>query len=343
MKLNLSKKNLILLAITVLLAAAVAVLVFAVAQKGVISEDDQSNSSSDSGAGNKLSGGSTSLSGSVSQRNIEGLSLRINQIETCSPGVVSAYVAVSSDEGNVNTNFGRRDVKVYLDGREIDDFEFEPVDTVKLPLTNVLAIDRSGSMVGDAMVNAKSAAEHYVNNLQRGDQVGLIQFDTEINVMRSITQDKQAVVESIRQIEPRSDTALYDAIARGIDMVPDCGRQAVTVLTDGNDTVSRKHTKKSVIDAANQKNIPVFSVGIKGDAFNPQPMKDISSSTGGQYLEANTPSEVKDLYSKIDSQLTGQFVANIRLPIDKQNKSYTLRIVSDVGGSQTSGERDFVY
>jgi hypothetical protein len=135
---------------------------------------------------------------------------------------------------------------------------------------------------------------------------------------------------------------VYDAIERSVSMSPQCGRKAVTVLTDGDDTASQAATGDSVVKLANKVNLPVFSVGIKGEGFTPARIKAISESTGGQYLEANTPAEIAALYANIDGQLSGQFVAKVKLP-KKTGSEHRLKIISIVEGSETKSERSFVY
>lgn len=310
------------------------------------SEQSGSQQSEDtSGTGSSFNSGTiSSLSGGVSSyRNLKGLTLRINQIETCNPEVVTAYVSVSSEEGDVNTNFGKQDVSVYLDGQKIDDFEFTAVDTAKSPLSNNLLIDHSGSMNAPAMSNAKRAAKQYVAKLKSGDQAGLIQFDHLVEPLVGMTTDKAKVSRAVDGITPRGDTAIFDAIARGLDGVPDCGRGAVTVLTDGEDTASKSFSQSSVIKKASQANLPVFAVGIKSPNFDPSAIRAIAEKSGGQYLEANTSSEIAALYDNIDGQLTGQFVANFKVSLDKDGSTHTLKIVSEVEGSDTGSERAFVY
>ncbi len=333
-------------AIALLLVAIIAVLILLLSG-GSTSDDKKSDATTnqDGSSGTSLNKGTVSdlSGGTFSYRNLKGLTLRINQIETCNPEVITAYISVSTDEGKVNTNFGKNDVSVYLDGNKISDFEFRSVDTAKSPLSNMLLIDHSGSMDTKSMQNAKSAAKQYVTKLQTGDQAGLIQFDHLVETLVPVTTDKSRVSRAIDGIMPRGDTAIYDAIAKGIDQVPDCGRAAVTVLTDGEDTASKLYNEKKVIEKASKVNIPVFAVGIKSPNFDPTSIREIADKSGGQYLEANTPSEIKTLYNRIDSQLTGQFIANFKLPMKKDGSTHTLKIISEVEGSDTGSERVFVF
>lgn len=330
---------------TILVAGIVVAIVAIVsgASDPIASSQQDDTTDKNQSADSSLGGSTSKLSGSTtSTRNLNGLTLRINQIETCNPTVVSAYIAVSTDAGVVNKNFKKADISVSVDGKQVNKFDFNEVDGEKTPLTNMLVIDHSGSMKGAPIDNAKAAATQYVQKLRANDRAGLIQFDDRVDLLESVTSDKQRVVNAITSIQPRGDTAVYDALNDAISRVPDCGRKAITILTDGDDTASTADSQ-SAITNANTANLPIFSVGIKGQGFNPSTIKQISEATGGQYLEANTPAEIANLYGNIDGQLTGQFVANLKLSIPKDGSSHTLKITSTIQGSPTSSERSFIY
>ena len=326
----------------VLIGGIIAATVALLSPSQPVAPSKQTNATSSSsdfkqGTVSTLSGGTSSY------RNLKGLTIRINQIDTCHPSQISAYISVSSEQGDVNKSFSKKDVAVYIDGKKIANFDFSSTASKKLPLANMLVIDHSGSMQGAAMDSAKSAATSYVDKLGEADQVGLIQFDTTVDTLVGMTTDKAAVKAQIAQITARGDTAIYDALSQSIGAVPNCGRKAITVLSDGGDTASKVANEASVIDAANTQNLPIFAVGIKGSTFDPTSIRTIADKTGGQYLEANTPDEIAGIYGKIDGQLKGQFVANFSTGLKKDGKVHTLKIISTIEGSETGSERVFTY
>lgn len=301
------------------------------------------DSSSDGTTANFNAGTTSSLSGGTySYENLKGLTLRINQIETCNSSVVSAFVSVSAASGDVNKSFKKKDISVYVDGKKLTDFDFDPVNTTQLLLTTMLVVDKSGSMAGDAISYAKSAANNYIGKLKTNDQVGVIAFNQSVQLLNAVSSDKTAAKTSVDGITAEGDTAIYDALERAITEMPNCGRKAIIVLSDGDDRVSSA-TVHTVTNKATQANLPIFAVGMKGQGFDPSSITSIANATGGQYLEANTPTEIAGLYSKIDGQLTGQFVANMQLSIPKDGTTHTLKIISSSGGSETGSERTFVY
>jgi len=306
-------------------------------EPGTVKDEQVTGSSFDSGTISSLSGGVSSY------RNLKGLTLRINQIDTCDPTAVTAYISVSSEAGIVNKNFSKDDVTVYLDGKKITNFAFNPVDQKRSPLSNMLLVDHSGSMDAASMQSAKDAGKQYVSKLQAGDKVGLIQFDNVVEQLVPLTTDKAQVVGALDSITPRGDTAIFDAIGAGIASVPDCGRKTSTVLTDGADTASTTQTLASTVEAASRKNMPIFAVGIKSPNFDPSAIREIAEKSGGQYLEADTPAKVASLYDNIDGQLKGQFVANFKISLKKSDSKHTIKIISNIEGSDTGSERVFYY
>lgn len=296
-----------------------------------------------SGGGESLKAGSVdTLSGTVTvERNLKGLTLRINQIDTCDQDSISTYIAVTSDAGVVNKNFKKSDISVYLDGSRVSSFDFSSVG-LSQPSNIALAIDGSGSMRGAALDNAKAAATAFIGGLASEDQSSVLSFSSKSNVLSAMGKSKSSAISAIATIKASGDTALYDASLDAIAQTPQCGRRAVILLSDGDDTASRAN-KQSVITTANTRNVPIFSIGLASSGFDPDTLTSIANSTGGQFLSANSPAEINGLYQSINSQLQGQFKINLTLPVQKSGSRHTLKVVSNVEGSPTSSSREFVF
>jgi VWFA-related protein len=279
----------------------------------------------------------------VSQRNLAGLLLQVNQIDVCAVPELTAFVSVTNRQGDVFADASAEDFTVEIDGRSITDFEFSQVRSEDLPLSTVLVIDHSGSMAGAPMTKTKAAAVDYVRRAATGDRIGLIQFDTRISELSSVTEDKAAIIDKIRRIAVRSDTALYDAVAAGVRATPECGRKAVALMTDGRDTASRRFTLQNAIREANKANVPVFVVGLRSEQFTPRVLERIAARAGAQYFEAPSPAQIRLLYRKVDAQLAGQYVLRFVLDIPETGEEHRLKITANVAGSPTFSARSFAY
>lgn len=318
---------------------------------GARNDSNQGNnsSSSNSNTGGSGSGGQgiTSdvrriLKSVSSTRNLSGLTLRINQIDICQLPDLTAYVAVATDSGDIS-QLNANDVKVYLDGKLIENPQFSKVDANKQPLSATIVFDRSGSMRGAPIEQARSAAQQFVDKAAANDKLALVQFDHEVNTLSGLTTDRASIKNAIGGIAVRGDTALYDALSQGVSETSGCSRRAVVLLSDGGDTASKNASLDNAINQANVAGIPVFVVGLQGETYDANTLKAIADRTGGQLFETADPAALADLYNRVDAQLKGQYYIGLKLNIPKDGKEHRLKIESNIQGSPTSSERSFVY
>ena len=96
-------------------------------------------------------------------------------------------------------------------------------------LTTLLVIDVSGSMAtANKLTQAKAAAEAYINQMRPGDQAGVVAFDTHVSIVQAITTDHQALTKAIDSLQPGTDTAMFDALINGEQLLANVsGRKAI--------------------------------------------------------------------------------------------------------------------
>ena len=257
----------------------------------------------------------------------------LNQVRLDQFPKVIAYSSVLDEEREPVRDLGKERFRVQQDGVDVTDFEIANVDAAQDPLAIVVAIDISGSMKGEPLEKAKAAAANFVGRFDAADQVALIKFDDQIELVHDFTTDKNAIIGAISSLRSRNDTALYDVIAQSVGWLSGLlGRRAVIVLTDGRDTASIKHKVSSAIATANGANIPVYVIGLNSPQFTPEIMAQISSETGGDYLLAPAPDDLDALYQKIRGQLQNQYRLDFASLHGADQGMHTLRIGLDLGG-----------
>ena len=99
-------------------------------------------------------------------------------------------------------------------------------------------------------------------------------------------------------------TALYDAIttaAQQLKSNPLPGR-VIIVLTDGADNASNRSIQQAIA-AARDANAAVYTIGVEGSGFTPDPLLQISEATGGQYYGASSTSGLASVYGTIAQTL----------------------------------------
>jgi len=149
--------------------------------------------------------------------------------------LVALYVNVFDQAGNPVLGLQKDTFAVSEDGqsRPIDQFISESV-----PLSLVLALDTSGSMKGGRFAFAREAVAEFFHTLGPSDEVAVIGFgDRPYPITSGWTRSLDAVNASLNSIGPVGDTALFEAISLGLDVLTTASnrRKAVVVISDGND------------------------------------------------------------------------------------------------------------
>ena len=111
----------------------------------------------------------------------------------------------------------------------------------QIPQKNIflLIIDKSGSMSGSAMSDAKTGAKYFISQLKKDDKAGLISFSNSISEEVPITSNRSSLRAGISGLSPGGGTQLYDALASGVKtLISSSGTRIIVYLTDGYDTGS---------------------------------------------------------------------------------------------------------
>lgn len=150
---------------------------------------------------------------------------------------------------------------------------------VKKQADVLLVIDTSGSMAGDKIDQARTAARVFVENMPAQNRVGLVRFDSEVYPLVPIASaegNRAQILQQIDSLQPEGDTSLYDAIEQAIQILTEARGaeddriQSVVVLSDGQDTSSRQ-SLQIVIEQINASRgdrnpVVVIPVAYGGDA-----------------------------------------------------------------------------
>lgn len=203
---------------------------------------------------------------------------------------VSIYATVADPAGRLVTGLPRDDFQVFDNGVRQDLTLFS--NDIQ-PITIVIMLDRSGSMM-DNFNLVQRAAEEFVEDLLPADKARLGNFSNEIQIdPPTFTSDRDALLNILREnLQPAGPTPLWNATAAAMDALDgQPGRRVVLVFTDGKDSTEGpdvKHTFPEVRDRARAEEIMVYGIGLSDSCAPlpllqpaPQPAPDTATVSAG--------------------------------------------------------------
>ena len=134
----------------------------------------------------------------------------------------------------------------------------------------VIVLDRSGSMQGEKIVQARTAATRILDRLGAGDRFGIVSFASDVSSFEGMLQPASAAEEGrawIRRIDAAGLTNISGALAEAMDLLPGDRPSTIVFLTDGLPTAGVEHTDGivSVATGAAPDHVQLFAFGVGYD------------------------------------------------------------------------------
>lgn len=254
------------------------------------------------------------LAGFVYLASPAGLTAQVFRVGT---DVVSLSVTVTEGEVLI-PGLDQSMFSVYEDGvqQNITYFSRTPQ-----PIALSLLIDTSTSM-DQKLPIAQEAAIGFARRLQPTDAAQIIDFDSRHEILQTFTADRALLEQAIRRTQVGGSTSLYNAIyvalselkrvrATSLDQVR---RQAIVVLSDGEDTTSLI-AYEDVLESAKRSEVAVYAIGLRSKQDRPARgfneaefvLKTLAQETGGRAFFVEDPAQLPGLYQQIADELANQY------------------------------------
>jgi Ca-activated chloride channel family protein len=253
------------------------------------------------------------LSLSGKQEPVNTLNVRINQVEPCPGPEVTAYVSVTDQGGYPVTGLTAADFTI----TEAGGYTGPPNAPILYVANNAtlsvaLVLDYSGSItdVQDNVDDMEESAAGFVDQLGAGDEAEIIKFADDFDVVQSWQPGSDSGINILKtaiyaSYDNGRETDLYDAVVQAVADVAlrSKQRRAVIVITDGeNDGFLTNLDLADVITDAQEKGVPIFTVGL-GQDLNPDILRQMADDTGGHYYESATSDNLRTIYRQLSDVL----------------------------------------
>jgi len=193
----------------------------------------------------------------------------------------------------------------------------------------VIVLDRSGSMEGQKIRDAKKAVLHVLSTLSPGDRIALITYDDYVqrhSSLVSVTNENRERLQSlIQSISPGGSTNLGGGLQEGITVLSSAEKTGnvgrVILISDGlaNTGVTDPAALGAMAAAAVEKEFGVSTVGVGRD-FNEHLLTTIADRGTGNYYYLENPGLFAEVFQKEFHYAKGTAATcvEVRVPVSNQ-------------------------
>jgi len=182
--------------------------------------------------------------------------------------------------------------------------------------TVVICIDTSGSMRAQDVTPtrweaAKAAARAFVDAVPAGTRIGIVSFATGANLIQAPSADLEGVRDAIERIPPPNGaTAIGDALELAASQLPEKGRRAIVLLTDGVNNRGVDPLQASRTIGARGISISTVGIGTSGSGqlipgtnqladIDEEALRAIAQNGAGSYAQAADAGALSETFRRL--------------------------------------------
>jgi Ca-activated chloride channel homolog len=223
---------------------------------------------------------------------------------TTESSLVVLHVTVKDKQGRYIGGLTRDAFDIFEDGRPQAVSFFTAEDA---PVTVGVLIDSSGSMYANRDLVVTAATTFVEHSNPRDEVFGLTFNETVLPALPAgtrFTNDARVLKQALADtIKTRGRTALYDAIADGIEYLAggQYERKVLVVISDGGDNASET-TFEQILDKVRASNVVIHAVGVV-DPIDPDSnlkrLRELAEASGGIAFRPGDAHQVREALERV--------------------------------------------
>jgi Ca-activated chloride channel homolog len=223
--------------------------------------------------------------------------------------VVSLSVTVTDKQGRHLPNLSPQAFTIFENDVAQELSFFSQTDA---PASIAVVFDLSGSMRLEKLKRAQLALERFLLNCHAEDEYSLIGFNDRAWVALDRTRDSRQLLRQFATIEPQGHTALYDAVALGLEHLESSQhpRRVLLLISEGEDNRSRRSFRQ--LKRLSQESAAlVYAVGITDYALRNSNarylLQDLAEQSGGKAFFPRSAEAMSEAFEEIALELRQQY------------------------------------
>lgn len=221
---------------------------------------------------------------------------------TVNTDLITLGVSVTDRAGRAVPGLSRDNFNIY-DNNQLQEIHFFSGEDV--PASVSIVFDTSGSMSERKIIQAKESLARFIRTSKNDDEFFLVDFNARARLLLDRTRDSDAILKKFSYVEPKGNTAFYDAVYLGVEKVlqGSRARKIVLVISDGEDNESR-YTLKELQRRVRETDIIIYAIGFGG--YYPSrgingrdALEGLARATGGRAFFPKGAVEMDEAFEKI--------------------------------------------
>ena len=230
-----------------------------------------------------------------------------------------------------------------------------PVDQQKerTPVNVAIVLDKSGSMNGEKMEQAKSAALQALSLLGDEDILTVVTYDNAANIIipATVISDRDQIRRKIQSIQAGGGTALYSGVVEGANQLREYLHNnrvnRIILLSDGqaNEGPSTPHELGELGAALIKDNISVTTIGL-GLGYNEDLMVQLALRSDGNHDFVEDPSMLAGVFNREFGDVMSVVAQDVRVIIELEDGIRPISVqgrTANINGQQVEVELSQLY
>lgn len=217
---------------------------------------------------------------------------------------------------------------------KITGFELEQ-ESERQPVNIAIVLDRSGSMNGSKLQQAKEAAVSAIQRLSDADIASVVAYDDGVEVLVPATKltDREAVLEKIWAIQADGSTALFGGVSKGAAEVrkflSDDRVNRVILLSDGIANVGPSSPSELEQLGASllKEGVAVSTLGL-GAGYNEDLMRSLAAASTGNHVFIERADDLANVFNNEFDDILSVVANQIRVEVKLDERVRPVRVLN---------------